>query len=133
MSESNVETLRAAYKGFNVNKQFDLDLLAPDVEFTQPEIGESVYHGPEGVSRGVQELLDVFDDIRAEPEEFFVRGSEVVVFVRLSGRARASGVPFEVAHFSTALDMFRFRGKQVDRWCTYADRREALEAVGLRE
>ena len=129
MSEANVEVLRAAYKGFNVNKQFDLDLLAPDVEFTQPEIGESVYHGPEGVSRGVQELLDVFDDIRAEPEEFFVRGSEVVVFVRLSGRARVSGVPVELplAH------VFRFRGKQVDRWHAYADRREALEAVGLRE
>ena len=129
MSQANVEMLRAAYKGFNLNKQFDLDLLAPDVEFTQPEIGESVYHGRDGVARGVQELLDVFDDIRAEPEEFFVAGSEVVVFVRLSGRARTSGVPVEdrLAH------VFRFRGEQVDRWHTYADRAQALKAVGLQE
>ena len=127
MSQANVEMLRAAYKGFNLNKHFDLDLLAPDVEFTQPEIGESVYHGRDGVARGVQELLDVFDDIRAEPEEFFVAGSEVVVFVRLSGRARTSGVPVEdrLAH------VFRFRGEQVDRWHTYADRAQVLKAVGL--
>jgi ketosteroid isomerase-like protein len=97
------------------------------VEFTQPEVGQSVYHGPEGVARGVRELLDVFEHVRAEPEEFFVAGSEVVVFVRLSGRAKGSGVPVEdhLAH------VFRFRGGQVDRWHTYSDRREALKAVGL--
>jgi ketosteroid isomerase-like protein len=112
MSQENVERLRAIYEAFNASKQIDLELLTPDVEFTQPEIGESVYHGREGVARGVQELFDVFEDIRAEPEEFFVAGSEVVVFVRLSGRARGSGVPveFPLAH------VFRFRGAQVDRW-----------------
>ena len=53
----------------------------------------------------------------------------VVVFVRLSGVARGSGVAVDMplAH------MFRFRGKQVDRWQTYADRAEALNAAGLEE
>jgi SnoaL-like polyketide cyclase. len=91
ISKQNVERLRAIYEAFNASKQIALELLTPDVEFTQPEIGENVYHGREGVARGVQELFDVFEDIRAEPEEFFVAGSEVVVFVRLSGRARGSG------------------------------------------
>jgi ketosteroid isomerase-like protein len=129
MSQENVERLRTIYEAFNASKQIDLELLTPDVEFTQPEIGESVYHGREGVARGVQELFDVFEDISAEPEEFFVAGSEVVVFVRLRGRARGSGVPveFPLAH------VFRFRGAQVDRWHAYADRREALKAVGLEE
>jgi hypothetical protein len=28
--------------------------------------------------------------------------------------------------------LFRFRGKQVDRWHAYADRADALKAVGLK-
>jgi ketosteroid isomerase-like protein len=129
MSQENVERLRAAYEAFNATKQVALDQMTPDVEFTQPEIGESVYHGREGVARGVQELFDAFEDVCAEPEEFFVVGSEIVVFVRLSGRARGSGVPIEGAY----AHVFRFRGEQIDRWHTYADRREALKAVGLSE
>src|SRR5947208_14290083 len=109
MLEANVEMLRAAYKGFNVNKQFDLDLLAPDVEFTQPEIGESVYHGPEGVSRGVQELLDVFDDIRAEPEEFFVRA-------RRSWCSCGSAVVPESAACRSSFPSLTCSGSEASRW-----------------
>jgi ketosteroid isomerase-like protein len=129
MSQDNVERLREIYAAFNASKQIDLELLTPDVEFTQPEVGESVYHGRDGVARGLQELFDVFEDVRADPEEYFVAGSQVVVFVRLSGRARGSGVPveFPLAH------VFRFPCAQVDQWHAYADRREALEAVGLEQ
>src|SRR6266550_8101059 len=127
MSQANVEMLRAAYKGFNLNKHFNRDLLAPDVEFTQPEIGQSTYFGRDGVARGVQELLDVFDDVQAVPEEFFDAGEQVVVFVRLTGRARGSGVPveFPLAH------VFRLRGELVDQWHAYPDRHAALKAAGL--
>jgi ketosteroid isomerase-like protein len=130
MSQENVEMIRAAYETFNVTKQFDLELLTPDVEFVQPEAdGEVTYHGRDGVARGVGVLTDVFDEVRAEPERFFVRGPYVVAFVRLSGRAKSSGVPVDdpFAH------VFRFRGRQVDRWQTYADREQALKAVGLAE
>jgi ketosteroid isomerase-like protein len=98
-------------------------------EFRQPEIGEVEYHGREGVARGIEELPDVFDDVRAEPEDFFVAGPHVVVFVRLSGVARGSGVAVELA----LAHAFRFRGEQVDRWHAYADRAEALKAVGMEE
>jgi ketosteroid isomerase-like protein len=129
MSEENVEMLRAAYEGWNAGKGFDPELLTPDVEFIQPEIGDADYHGREGVACGIDELTTVFDEVRAEPEDFFVAGPHVVVFVRLSGVAKGSGVPVELplAH------LFRFRGKQVDRWHAYADRAEALKAVGLAE
>jgi len=123
-----VERSRAAYEAFNTTKQVDMEQFTPDVEFTQPEVGESVYHGREGFARGVQELFDAFEDVCAEPEEFFVVGSEVVAFVRLSGRARGSGVPIETPY----AHVFRFRGEKIDRWHTYADRSEALKAVGLR-
>ena len=129
MSQENVELLEAVYAAFNASKQIDLELLTPDVEFVQPEIGQSTYFGRDGVARGVQELLDVFDDVQAVPEEFFDAGAQVVVFVRLSGRARGSGVPveFPLAH------VFRFRGELVDQWHAYPDRHAALKAVGLEE
>jgi ketosteroid isomerase-like protein len=127
MSRENVETLKAVYAAFNEGQGIDLDLLTPDVEFTQPEIGESTYFGREGVERGVQELLDVFKNVQAEPEEFFDAEPHIVVFVRLTGCARGSGVPveFPLAH------VFRFRGGLVDQWHAHADRRTALKAVGL--
>ena len=127
MSQENVEMLKAVYAAFNAGKGIDLDLLTPDVEFTQPEIGQSAYFGREGVERGVQELLDVFEHVQAVPEEFFVAEPHIVVFVRLSGRARGSGVSveFPLAH------VFRFRGRLVDQWHAYPDRHAALQAVGL--
>lgn len=129
MSSENVETLKAVYASFNRGEGIALDLLTPDVEFSQPEIGESDYFGREGVERGVHELLDVFEHVQAEPEEFFDAEPHVVVFVRLSGRARSSGVPVELrlAH------VFRFRDGRVDRWHALADREQALKAVGLQE
>jgi ketosteroid isomerase-like protein len=127
MSQEHVELLEAVYAAFNASKRIDLELLTADVEFVQPEIGQSTYFGREGVARGVQELLDVFDDVEAVPEEFFDAGAQVVVFVRLRGRARGSGVPveFPLAH------VFRFRGELVDQWHTYPDRQQALRAVAL--
>ena len=129
MSQENVEMLRGAYDDWNAGKGFNPELLTPDVEFRQPEVGDAEYHGREGVARGIAELTGVFDAVRAEPEDFFVAGPHVVVFVRLSGVARGSGVAVELplAH------AFRFRGKQVDRWHAYTDRNEALKAAGLQE
>jgi ketosteroid isomerase-like protein len=128
MSQENVEIVRANYERWNAGKGLDPQLLTPDVEFRQPEIGgDADYHGREGVARGIEELTGVFDELRAEPENFFVAGPYVVVFVRLSGVAKGSGVAVEMplAH------LFRFRGKQVDRWHAYTDRNEALKAAGL--
>jgi len=129
MSQENVEMLEAVYAAFNAGGGIDLELLTPDVEFTQPEVGESAYFGREGVERGVKELLDTFENVQAVPEEFFVAEPHIVVFVRLSGRARGSGVPveFPLAH------VFRFRGNLVDQWHAYPDRHKALKAVGLEE
>src|SRR3954471_3872289 len=125
MSRENVETLQAVYAAFNAGEGIDMDLLTHDVEFTQPEIGESAYYGRDGVDRGVNELLGVFENVQAVPHEFFDAGEQVVVFVRLSGRARGSGVPVD----SDLAHVFRFRGGLVDQWHTYADRDEALKAV----
>src|SRR5271167_1554433 len=112
MSQDNLERLRETYKNF-AKDGLDMNPMTADIEFRQPDEiggGEGVYHGHEGVIRGVQELQEVFDDVDAVPEKFFVTGPYIVVFVRLCGRAKRSGVPIEApfAH------VWRFRGEQVD-------------------
>jgi ketosteroid isomerase-like protein len=130
MFTKNVERLRAFYDAFNTSKLINPEWLAADVEFKQPDElggGQGVYHGRDGFARGVQELLDVFEDFRADPEDFLEAGAYIVAYVRLSGRARASGVPFDDPY----AHVVRFRGEQIDLWHAYSDRRDALKAVGL--
>jgi ketosteroid isomerase-like protein len=131
MSQENVERLRSAYENFGT-EGLDMDFMTEDIEFTQPDEiggGEGTYRGREAVARGVQGLLDVFDELHAEPEEFHVAGDYVVVFIRLRGRGKASGVPVDVAQ----AHLWRFRAHRVDLWRAYFDRNEALKAAGLEE
>jgi ketosteroid isomerase-like protein len=127
--DSRAARLRSVYDSFNGEKQFDLEFVTADVEFMQPDEvggGEGVYVGREGLARGLKNLLEIFGDVRAEPEEFLDADPYVVVFVRLSGEARG-GVRIEApfAH------VWRFRGEQVDLWHAYPHRQEALEFAGL--
>lgn len=131
MSQENVERLRSAYGNFGT-EGLDMDLMTEDIEFRQPDEiggGDGVYRGREAVVRGVQTLLDVFDELRAEPEEFHVAGDCVVVFIRLRGRGKGSGVPIDVAQ----AHLWRFRADRVYLWRAYFDRDEALRAAGLEE
>ena len=132
MSQENVELLRRSYEGFNVTREVDADLWATDIEYIQTAdvgAGETVFYGREGVARAVAELTDAFEGFRVEPERFFDLGDRVLAFVRLRGRARGSGVPIDAsfAHVAT------FRGSEITHWRAYADRAEALQAVGLSE
>jgi ketosteroid isomerase-like protein len=132
MSQENVERLRRSYEAFNVAQEPDLELWAPDIEYIQTAdvgAGETVYRGRQGVAQAFGELIDAFDGLRVEAEEFFDLGDRVLAFVRLRGRARRSGVPIDecFAHVAT------FRGSEIIHWHAYARRDEALEAVGLRD
>jgi ketosteroid isomerase-like protein len=132
MSQDQVERLRRGYEVLNTTSAVDPDLWAPDVEFVQvAEAGaaETVFHGPAGAAQAVRDMTEVFDDFHVEPERFIDLGDRIVVFVRLRGRARGSGVPIDVPFTHVAT----FRGTRVTRWCAYAHREEALRAVGLGE
>jgi ketosteroid isomerase-like protein len=119
-----------AYENFNAQGSLPFDLMTDDIEFRQPDQlggGEGAYHGREGVARGLSELFDVFDGVSCWTEGFIQADDYIVVFVRLCGCAKLSGVPIDApfAH------VWRFRDEQVDLWHAYTDRREALKAVGL--
>jgi ketosteroid isomerase-like protein len=129
--EENLERLRVAYDNF-LTSGLSLDMLTEDVEFRQPDEsggGDGVYYGHAGVLKGVRELVDVFEELNAVPEEFLLADPYIVVLVRLQGRAKASGVPIDQPY----AHVWRFRGDRVDLWHAYSDRQEALRFAGLAE
>jgi len=78
----------------------------------------------------MQDWLDMFDDFRAEPVEVIDAGEDkVIAVVRISGRAKLSGVETEM----TYAELSTFRDGKVAWGRQYWTRAEALEAAGLSE
>ena len=131
MGGDHVERLRKTYESF-ASEGLDLKLFTEDVEFKQPDElggGKGDYHGRDGVQRGIEELMDVFDDVEAVPERFIESGDCVIVLVSLRGTVKRGGVPINApfAH------VWKFRGDRVAMWHAYADREQALKLLGAAE
>jgi ketosteroid isomerase-like protein len=58
-----------------------------------------VYRGREGIRRYVEEWYESWEQFELAPEEFVAFGKRVVVHVRASGRARASGIELRNERF----------------------------------
>jgi len=134
MSRENVEIIRDAYAAFN---RGDLDAFfeywIDDIDYRAAE-GAPDDHGPikgkEALRAFVQDWLDTFEEFRTEPIELIDAGEdEVIAVMRISGRAKLSGVETDMtyAELSTLRDGKITRGRQ------FFTRDEALEAAGLVE
>src|ERR687898_116182 len=140
MSQETVETVRRVYAlradaaGIARGDYTDVfrDYFDPEYEvvppFAYPDT-ESSYRGREGLRRWFQQMTEIWDDFRIEPERFFDAGAQVVVFVRVTGTAKQSGA----APGTSAAHVVTLRNGRLTRTDIFLDRAEALEAVGLRE
>lgn len=93
-----------------------------------PEIADAAVHrGREAIKQDWEQTFEAFEDFHVQVEEHHEAGDELVVFVRYSGRGRASGarVDAELAHVWTFKDGTPIRLRQ------FLDRAAALEAAGL--
>jgi uncharacterized protein len=108
-----------------------LALHHPDWEGTIPEEYPvaGIWRGLDGVSEFAKEWLEAWEEFRIDPEEFSDGGDAVVVTVRYWGRGAGSGVEITERWFYA----YRLRDGKIIRWRPYADRREALNSVGLEE
>jgi ketosteroid isomerase-like protein len=133
MSQENVEIVRLAYERLNA-ADIDgfLQLCAPDLEFHDlPELpGSGVHVGHDAFRAWWAQLLDAFEDLRFEAEEFIDADGDRVVLVNHGiGRGKGSGADVEM-HFSTVSTL---SDGKILKHVTYNDHAEALEAAGLRE
>ena len=111
------------------------DVYHPDVEWDSSrapwllELGfDPVYRGHDGVRAALRAWLEAWETIDYEPTELIDVGDEVLAFVRIRARGRASHA--EVAYEHPQL--WTLRDGQVVRMRVFSDRDEALRAAGLR-
>jgi ketosteroid isomerase-like protein len=134
MSQENVEVVRDSLKALDDG---GVDAIA---EFWHPEISWRAIEGAlddvgemEGIEAArlyVQDWLDTFDDFSVVPEELLnIDDDRVIAIQRASGRAKLSGIDTQLRY----AVVYTLRGGRIVRCREYADRKEALEAVGLAE
>jgi ketosteroid isomerase-like protein len=143
MSQENIEVVRAAYEAAGA-MHWDLEssdrnertralgLVHPEivVDATRNVFNPATYIGIEGLRQWQVDTQEVWEEVRTEGLEFMDAGDRVVVVGRLVGTGKGSGVEVEqpIAQIVTVSD-----GRVVRMEIGYANRQEALEAVGLSE
>ncbi len=132
MSRENVELARWAFTSGDPTRFFSL--LDEDVEFDATRNAPLPGAARAGRGRAVveqygREYWGTWAEYSAQPQEFIDAGEHVVVEVQEHGKGKGSGVPFETTH----TQVWTLRDGRLVRWLLFADRAEALEAVGLPE
>jgi len=134
MSQENVELLRPAYAALS---RGDVDAVLqvcdPGIECQLPEGGlnTGILRGHQAMRAFLEGYIESFESFRMEPEEIMDAGDRVLVFLRVLGRGRGSGIDLEVrpAHLWTVRGG---KGVRVEAF-TEQSRGAALEAAGLSE
>jgi uncharacterized protein len=128
MSEGDVARARAALAAFGTG---DLDRLVrqfhPDfVGVVPPELSAEpdTYRGHAGIRRYLESFREYVDGLRFVPEDIIDAGDAVVVAMRIEGRGRGSGVPFE----QRLANRITVRDGLIDSMTAYATVDEALAA-----
>jgi ketosteroid isomerase-like protein len=129
MSREHVQRLREMY-GRTTLPQI-ADSLHPEAELHQAHAipDSDDYYGREEFLRGTRRWLEEWEEFRYVPEELVDLGERVLMRVRVSGRARASGVELDLL----AFHLWTFQDGMPWRCEVFLDERPALEAAGLRE
>jgi hypothetical protein len=123
-------------------RDFAVLLLAmdPAIEYHPPvdqlPIGMyDVYHGRDGYERVWRELMDAFEDFRADPVDLIDLGDTLVATIDFNGHGSGSGVPIHM-HL---VQVYKLRRGLVVWQKDFSDHAEALdhasalESVGLSE
>jgi ketosteroid isomerase-like protein len=133
MSQENVEIVADTIAAFN---QGDLDAASDywtdDLDYRAAQGAPDdpgPIHGKEAMRTYVQDWLDTFDDFRGEVIELIDAGDDVIVVMRIGGRAKLSGVETDLAFAA----IYTIRDGKIARGREYWTREQALEAAGLRE
>jgi ketosteroid isomerase-like protein len=128
MSQQDVETLRAEYEAFG-RKDF-FRSVHPDFELKTPAQGPEVrttHRSPDEARRSFEDFFEPYEDVVIEPQEFFERGDQIVVFFLMRSRPRGSSAVVEIR----AGHVWTMRDGKAARLEIFPQREKALEAAGL--
>src|SRR2546421_8586671 len=133
-SATKVELVQEAYEAWNAG---DIDtafrFLDPEIEVSvPPQIPESgPIRGLDDVRRFVDDFLEAWNVLGAEPERFVDAGEKVVVIVRYFGRGKESGLDVKGANIDAHVWTVR-NGKAVSLRM-YQGTGDAMRDAGLPE
>jgi len=130
MSQENVEIIRSIHDEW-LRGGLALDMFDPEMAMLESKTlpGAASAYGIDAVQKYMESFANYWDEIRFEPQEFIEADEQVVVIARLVGRGKSSGV--EVTR--TWSYVWTLRGRKALRMEGYANRDEALRAVGFTE
>jgi len=134
MSEETLATLRRGYEAFNrgdtsVIREFAREVATPDVEWGATGAFPT-YRGPEAMPEWMEVTLSAWEEFEVSLDEVLHDGDDILVVAELlRGRGRGSGVEVEMRIFSA----YWFEEGKLRRRAAFTERKEALEAAGLRE
>ena len=134
MSEENVEVVRRWWAGFNEVGMPPLALCDEEIEIRNAEdfAMPGHYQGHEGVRRWCDQVFEIADNARVEPEEIIdVHGDGETVLMLLRATGIASHTKLKMEFEWAAI--WTVRDGKVLRAQGYMSRADALEAAGLRE
>ena len=134
MSQENVEIVRRWWEGFNEDGMPPLALCAEEIEIRNPPDFpvRGLFQGHGGVRRWRDQVFDIFDDPRVEPEDIVDvhgDGTTVLMLLRATGTASYTGIDIDIGWAA----IWTIRDGKLLRAQGYLNRAEALEAAGLSE
>jgi ketosteroid isomerase-like protein len=98
LPRQDVKRLRRVYEAFNEGGvDAILEWIAPDITVRDRESGpdRDTHHGIVGIKELFDSMMEAFDELRFEPEEFIQVGQDIVVVLRQHARGRGSGAQIE--------------------------------------
>ena len=130
MSQENVEVVRRAFRYvfYEGDDRAEAEAIFDPHVVLNP-VEEAPLHGVDAVRQNFERWRDAWEELEVAVEEVIDAGDRVFLTAHHRGRGRESGVDVDTRLYS----VYTLRGGKIVREDEYAERAEALEAVGLSE
>jgi ketosteroid isomerase-like protein len=129
MSQENVAVVLRCIQAFEHDEEAWLATVDPSIEWYPIEEGHSLSRGHEAAVRVRRSWLENWEGHQLDLEEMKDGGDGVVACLHLTGRGKISGVKVDLRVYMH----YKLSDGKIVYVYEYEDRREALEAAGLRE
>jgi hypothetical protein len=129
---ANLDLVRSIYADWEHGDFSSVEWAHPEIEYVfadGPHPG--TWMGLAGMARGNRDFLAAWEDWRIEADEYRALDDErVLVFTRMSGRGKTSGVELGRMR-DLGANLFQVRLGKVTRLALYWDRNRAILDLGL--